>query len=393
MKLPKLLLCFSALLLVLSLILAACSEETVPQPTTTPAPRYVTVTANIAPAPVPTFIPTVSVTDVSISTATDGIKESVQSFPSFSTSDLKATGIFAINAQSNLAAIGGTYNGTKAITLWDLVSGKRKNVLLSPGGGNITALAFSPVEEVLVSVDHLGMVYFWELAANRHVKEIDLGYYKASIFDSSFSPGQLLFSPNGRYLAINREQLWDLKAGKRFSSQNTSMLHNVQAFSQDSRFMAASNFKASVIYDFEKDDFIIREGFGDGVVFSKDGKSIFSYASPYKEEPGGYVEKWTVGAKEARTLATHTSKNKLYIVGDFALDATKWVRVKDSKLEIYDASTVKIIATCQTNKPAKEIWQTKFSSDSKTIFTFYRSNVIDIWDVATGKIKKSISLI
>jgi WD40 repeat protein len=115
----------------------------------------------------------------------------------------------AFSPDGKLLASAGRFDGTAR--LWDLASGQCLHVLKGhlPRAGNrafVRGVAFSPDGKTLATGGDDDTVRFWDVANGKEVSFLRVGC----------SPHALLFSPDGKMLAVNDGDihLWDVAAGK-----------------------------------------------------------------------------------------------------------------------------------------------------------------------------------
>ena len=113
-------------------------------------------------------------------------------------------------------------------SLWDASSGRRLRTFVMPHFGSSGLVAFSPDGRLLAtcdSEDGQSVIILWDVTSGAMAKTISVSR-SLGLGEHVFSPGELVFSPNGRYLAstldgesergsrFGRTMVWNVKTGK-----------------------------------------------------------------------------------------------------------------------------------------------------------------------------------
>jgi WD40 repeat protein len=231
----------------------------------------------------------------------------------------------ATSPDGRLAALG----LNQAIRLVDLPTGETVSELALPGGddaaanqpvfnrGDVTALAFDPAGERLLSATDGGELALWDVSQGREIRRF--AGHDSRIHD-------LVFSPDGRsFLSVADDQqliLWDVETGNTlFTYKNPSDTINSVAFSPDGQSFAAGmgtfRFAAAPIDPEQIDSGIIIWESGTGreltrldghegpvmaLAFSPDGRRLLSGSIDTT------LRLWDVAAREpVRRFDGHTS--------------------------------------------------------------------------------------
>ncbi len=191
--------------------------------------------------------------------------------------------LFVCNGVDTIVSSDGTHTSTR----WR--SRKETRLSILPTGDELksflqetSALAFSPDNKILATVSlREGGVQLWDINAGVKVFSFDT---KLSLFE------HLVFSPNGRYLALcgdkDQEQLWDITTEQKIETPNFDLFSTL-VFSPDSMTLAlkqTNDMGRPVIglwhitpTGLEKQkEFISNnyQGIGDLLRFSSDGQTL-----------------------------------------------------------------------------------------------------------------------
>jgi WD40 repeat protein len=132
-------------------------------------------------------------------------------------------------------------DGSGAIEIWDLASGRIKRTLTS--AGKVTALRFTPDGRMLASASQDGGVRLWELQT---------GGLSLQLKKHSAAVNAIAFSRDGTLMATGSDDrtviMWDTASGKsRRTLKGQDMTVSSLAFSADATLLASGGGNASVI--------------------------------------------------------------------------------------------------------------------------------------------------
>lgn len=208
--------------------------------------------------------------------------------------------LFACNGVDTIVSSDGTHTSTN----WRSYKETRLSILptgdeLRPFPQETSALAFSPDNKILATVSlREEAVQLWDINAGVKVFSFDT---KLSLFE------HLIFSPNGRFLALigdeDQEQLWDITAEQKIEIPKLEQFSNL-VFSPDSMTLAfkqTNDIGRPVISlwkittsGLKKQKEIISnntQGFGGLLSFSSDGQTLVeSYSGRHKL----FIKLWDV---------------------------------------------------------------------------------------------------
>jgi hypothetical protein len=127
--------------------------------------------------------------------------------------------------------------GEKQITLWDVLSGQQVAVLNHDA--NVTALAFSPDNKMLISTGESGAVWFWNADTGQLIQSDKA--HSDTIFSLALSPDGLLMVTAGRDNTV----LWDLVGQKPLRILESGWAWRAE-FSANGRFVITAGANGDV---------------------------------------------------------------------------------------------------------------------------------------------------
>jgi hypothetical protein len=127
--------------------------------------------------------------------------------------------------------------GEKLITLWDVLSGQQVAVLTHDA--NVTALAFSPDNKILISTSESGAVWFWNADTGQPIQAHKA--HSDAIFSLALSPDGLLMVTAGRDNTV----LWDLVGQKPLRILESGWAWRAE-FSANGRFVITAGANGDV---------------------------------------------------------------------------------------------------------------------------------------------------
>ena len=273
-------------------------------------------------------------------------------------------------------------NEDNEVLLWDLRTGKHKN-LLTGFTKHLNSIAFNPDGSILASGNNHGTIYLWNYRTGRKIQTL-LGH--------TSSVTNVIFSPDGSILASGSWdrtiRLWNIQTGKeknRLSGHKEVI--KCFAFSPDGTTLSSGGLEGELIlWDSRsgqhKNTLIGHTSEIDSVSFSRDGGTL---ASGDREAT---IHLWDVKTGELKkTLSGHEDyvSAVLFSPDGKYLASGSW----DNTIQLWNANTFEHKRTL--------VWDTvsslSFSPDGKTIAggsVFSRKNpslAIRLWNVKTGQVK------
>lgn len=309
-----------------------------------------------------------------------------------------------------LASVG----SASTVTLWDIAAGREVRTL--PG----SAIAFSPDGRTVAAGGADGSLKLWDTAMQREVRAF-AGHARPVTEIVFATDGRLLvsaddtvvklwdvatgaellaltgyqsplvsvaLSPDGRTLALAKASsafwLYDVATGRQLRelSGHTSAVSSL-VFAPDGRTVLSGSGDASVrawnvATGREVRSFTGRSGWIRSVAFAPDGRTLLSAS-------GGSVVVWDVVAgRELRNLPGHT-----VWVGAvaFAPDGRSFVSSGDKRLLVWDAATGRQLRAFGDTGIVMSI---AFAPDGRTLASAGYDPTINVWDVATGRVRLSL---
>jgi predicted amidohydrolase len=203
--------------------------------------------------------------------------------------------------------------------------------------------------------------------------------------------GNVIFSPDGRYLAVGTSIGVELRdAGTlelvRFFAGHTSRVYSV-AFSPDGRILASGSWDKTIkLWDVATGkELRTLKGHTDyvfSVAFSPDGRIL---ASGSGDET---IKLWEVATgKELRTLKGHTNwvLSVAFSPDGKILASGSW----DDTIKLWDVATGRELRTLSGH--TDDVESVAFSPDGRTLASGSYDKTIKLWDVATGKELRTLS--
>ena len=197
----------------------------------------------------------------------------------------------------------GNFQGDSSTQLWEIATGEEIQGPWQYKTGTIGSFAFSPDGKIFAGRGHRDILV-WDLNSGSELFRLDI---------KSPFPSKLMFSPDGRLLAVygthGKIQVWDIDTHFRLPIFVESA--NSLAFSPDSTLLAIGHSDGIVLWDvtptgLEEHSKISdsdKQGFQDVLIFSPDGKTLL--APPNNWSP--LIQLWNVETGSSLgTLSGHT---------------------------------------------------------------------------------------
>ena len=291
------------------------------------------------------------------------------------------------------------------VTLWDAATGTPRETLRGHTD-SVQQPVFSPDGETLYTVSHDGTAIAWDVTgAGRLGRPLTFTHDRA--FDEDFDrhPGE--FSPDGRLIAFGLKEegieLWDASDLRPAGTplRETGGEVKVIAFSPDGRTLAAGAVQDAGAG--------AGAGTSDGTVTLWDVSSRSLRHGPFTV--GGPVEGASISA-DGSVLATAGAVGvELWDIatggalgslggepsGDVAFSPTEpvlaFVHSQTGNAEIWDLERRSRLATLRVEPgfPGEiQGWAVAFSPDGRTLATSGLGQPVHVWDVATGKLMRTL---
>jgi WD40 repeat protein len=254
----------------------------------------------------------------------------------------------------------------------------------------VSSLAFSPDGKLLASCDgdlsYEGPIaLLWDAASGKQVATLvgPPGTGGASVDAVTFSPDGTLLAAGGNFLG-DSTRLWNVADRKLIGPlADSHSIMNSLAFSPDGKIVAGVAHTGNItLWDVATRQIKIGIPDGDGsrnVVFSPDGKLLASGG------PGGEVR--LSEASNGRTVHTITDVTGADV--SFSPDG-KTLAVTDydgtNSLRIWDVATGRSQAVFDRTEDVV-LASVRFSPDGKTLAAWGLGNIIQLWDVASRRVR------
>jgi WD40 repeat protein len=269
----------------------------------------------------------------------------------------------------------------KTTRLWDIYTGKCREILSGSHVGWVWSLAFSPDSKILGIGNEPNQISLWD---------IDSGQWLQTLQGHTGHLWSLAFSPDGKLLVSGAEdqtmKLWHVKTGKclRSFQGHSNRIWSI-ALSPDCQLLAAAHNKKVSLWDMTTSKCIKTLAGHIGEVYSvafSPAKNLLASSSV-----DGSVRIWEISTGKC----LHTLKENVGWVLSIAFDPSGQFLVSggvDDTLKVWDASTFKCIQTLKTTN-ASWVVSVAFSSDGKLLVSGNDSE-INFWDVATWQHQKTL---
>ena len=271
-------------------------------------------------------------------------------------------------------------SGTMGIWIYDAHTGEERNLLLGHGSGGVSAVAFSPDNQLLASGSRDKTIRLWDPHTGQH---------KATFIGHQDAVYSVAFSPNGQKLASGGEdetiRLWDVITGDLLLTfaGHAGGVSNVM-YSSDGEMLASHGWDGTIhLWDSNTGEFLrsLTGHTGDiySIAYSPDGTILASGAED------GTIRLWETNTGQLKaTLTVSTDSNDVDSVV-FSPDGQMLVSNNDNDdiIQFWDVATGERLKTITS--PRDTTNNIVFSPDGNTLANAGSDGTIRFWDVATTK--------
>jgi WD40 repeat protein/class 3 adenylate cyclase len=264
--------------------------------------------------------------------------------------------------------------------LWDLKTGQKiREILLDPSTVNLSAAAFSPDGNFVLTGNNDGIVYLWDVKTGSEVRKF-VGH-TSNIFDVAFTPDNKYVLTGGGDRTI---RLWDIETARelrRFSF--SAYVHAIDVSADGKWVLTSSDDGGARIWRFNASPRLPLFNQGPGisaVAIAPDGKLIFTGGA------AGTAQLWDattgkklhdfIGHKDLINFGAAFSPDGKYLV------TGSW----DTSIRLWDVQTGrKIRQFMGTHALVNGV---EFSPDGKYVVSAGNDGIL-LWNVQTGeKVRK-----
>jgi WD40 repeat protein/serine/threonine protein kinase len=291
--------------------------------------------------------------------------------------------VVAVNRDHTRMAINwGQEYPPNSFELYDLPSGSKRATCVGHTGYTF-ALAYSPDGHQLASASEDHTAHLWD--ANTGVSLAVLKGHSDKILTIAYSPDGTRVVTASADATVRQ---WDVDTGRLLGVPYRGHRHEVQTavYSPDGRSIASGDHNGTVRLWSAKDhkDIAVFHGHTDPIIhlaFSSDGWRLVSIAND------GAARLWDVGKRGPDSTVLRGHGDYVYPVA-YSLDG-QWVASGswDNTVRLWEAQTGE---PCACLRQAGRVRALAFSPDGTRLVTACDDQGLQVWDVATGLLRKEI---
>ena len=271
-------------------------------------------------------------------------------------------------------------SGTMGIWIYDVHTGEERNLLLGHGSGGVSAVAFSPDNQLLASGSRDKTIRLWDPHTGQH---------KATFTGHQDAVYSVAFSPNGQKLVSGGEdetiRLWDVATGELLLTfaGHAGGVSNVM-YSSDSEMLASHGWDGTIhLWDSNTGEFLRsltrHTGKIYSIAYSPDGTILASGAED------GTIRLWETNTGQLKATLTAATDGEGVNSVLFSPNGQTFVsnNYGDDEIQFWDVASGQRLKTITSPKDTTD--NIVFSPDGNTLANAGRDGTIRFWDVATTK--------
>jgi WD40 repeat protein len=286
----------------------------------------------------------------------------------------------AFSPDGTTLATGGS---SRVVKVWDAATGKEL-YRLGPHQGPVFSVAFRPGGKQLASAGHDRTVRVWDLATRAVV--FTLRGHAHALHAVAFTPDGTALASGGGESGTGEVWLWDAATGApKWAYRGHRHPVTSLTFRRDGRRLASASTDATVkVWDATGDpEAGTIAGTGAHLAFSPDGKHVAALFV-VKRYPQG-VKLWDAATRVEHAALLPDATNAVA----YSRDGKRLAAVRTGLLRLWDPGAQRFLTEMDTRAAVHDLC---FSPDGASLaLTLTNDNRIPVWDVATGKVRLTIT--
>lgn len=242
--------------------------------------------------------------------------------------------------------------------------------------GRVTAVAWSPDGERIVSGCEDSVVQVWDASNGNHIYIYDR--HSGRVTAAIWSPAGRLVASGGWDETV---QVWDAATGGNvYTYRGHSNGVNIAAWSPDGQRIASGSWDKTVqVWDANSGERLLtykrHSGHVYSVAWSPDGHRLASGAED------NTVQVWD--ARSGQCLLSYTRHSNSVKAVSWSPDGSRLVSAsQDKTVQVWDASTGKLLYVYRGH--AGPVWSVAWSPDGRRLASGSQDGTVQVWDASTG---------